>query len=100
MLGQKEKRNNAKFYNLWHCSFLIGYQNNEYFDSDNGILYTEGFKKIIMIPYKHPDEVISLHDGVEETEEQFAGYLTNVKKIIIPEGLKSLNHNSFSNSKS
>lgn len=74
-------------------------ENNEYFDSDNGILYTEGFKKIIMIPYNHPDEVISLHDGVEETEELFAGYLTNVKKIIIPEGLKSLNHNSFSNSK-
>lgn len=74
-------------------------ENNSYFDSDNGILYTEGYEKVLMIPHKHPDKVISLHDGVKESEEQFAANLVNVEKIIIPEGFVMLNHNAFTNSK-
>ena len=73
------------------------HDDNQYFDSDNGILYTEGYEKAIMIPYKHPDQTIALHEGVKECEEQFAANLKNVKKIIIPEGFITLNHNAFNN---
>ena len=73
------------------------HENNQHFDSDNGVLYTEGYEKVIMIPYKHPDQVIALHDGAKECEEQFAANLKNVKKIIIPEGFEILNHNAFNN---
>ena len=73
------------------------HENNQHYDSDNGVLYTEGYEKVMMIPYKHPDQVIALHDGAKECEEQFAANLKNVKRIIIPEGFTTLNHNAFNN---
>ena len=87
------------FANAFGLTEITVDENNPHFDSDNGILYTEGFEKVMMIPYKHPDEIISLHDGVKTCEEQFAANLVNVKKIIIPEGFVELNHNAFTNSK-
>ena len=87
------------FANAFGLTEITVDENNTHYDSDNGILYTEGFEKIMMIPYKHPDEVISLHDGVKTCEERFAAELVNVKKIIIPEGFVELNHNAFTNSK-
>ena len=87
------------FANAFGLTEITVDENNTHFDSDNGILYTEGFEKVMMIPYKHPDEVISLHDGVKTCEERFAADLVNVKKIIIPEGFTELNHNAFTNSK-
>lgn len=87
------------FANAFGLTEITVDENNHHFDSDNGILYTEGFEKAMMIPYKHPDEIISLHDGVKTCEEQFAANLVNVKKIIIPEGFVELNHNAFTNSK-
>lgn len=68
---------------------------SDYLVSDNGILYSKDYETLIKIPENYRDKTINIHDGIKYTLERSASELNNVTKIVIPEGLEIIDHNTF-----
>lgn len=73
--------------------------NSNYFVSDDGILYSKDYETLIKIPENYSGKTINIHDGIKNTLERSASELKNVTKIVIPEGLETIDHNTFTYSR-
>lgn len=69
------------------------------FISDDGILYSKGYEILIKIPENYQDKTVNIHDGIKSTLERSASELKNVTRIVIPEGLELIDHNTFTYSR-
>ena len=68
---------------------------NETFASENGVLYTKNYEKIIKCPIKKSDTSFVPSEKIKEIAP-YAFYKTSIKNITIPDSVTTISSNAFS----
>lgn len=70
-------------------------EKNENFISDNGVLYTRDYSKLLCCPISSDRAEYTVKDGTEEICDYAVSQAGNLKKIHIPEGVRRIGEYAF-----
>lgn len=75
-------------------------ENNQYYASENGILYTKNYKELICLPSSYQKENVIINENTTYVCERACSGLKYVKSVVFQEGLEIIYHLAFNNSSS
>ena len=85
----------AAFGNMKNCLKIDVSEDNPYYESEDGVLYTKGKKVLIAYPAGKKDEIFQVPDGVEVIASGAFMCTNSLKKVILPESVTQLCESSF-----
>ncbi len=70
-------------------------EKNTHFITVDGVIYTKDMKTLVRYPNAKPDTKFVVPDGVETIGEDALMYCSNIKELVLPESLKTIENNAF-----
>lgn len=79
------------------CQFekIDANRNNQYFITDNGVLFNKDKTKLLAYPRKNTPTSYTIPNGVKTIEYAAFAFNGNLSNVIIPDTVKSINSNAF-----
>lgn len=75
-------------------------ENNQYYSSENGILYSKSYEQLICLPSSYQKLDVIINRNTKFVCERACANLKKVKSVIFQEGLETIYHVAFVNSTS
>lgn len=92
-----KKINGSAFFSCTFLKELTVDEENVYFTTDNGVLYTKDMKKLIKCPAALYATSFQIPDGVEVLDEDAFDECKNIQQFYLPQSVKTIGNSTFKN---
>lgn len=85
----------AAFGNMQNCTEIKVSENNPYYESEDGVLYTKGKKVLVAYPSGKKDETFQVPDGVKYIASGAFMCANKLKKVVLPKSTTQICESAF-----